>query len=529
MSVGTETSSGNEALRPHRTKQFLVDTAWTWASVIANLFTGLLLSPYIIRKLGSEGYGLWSLVFSIVGYYTVMDFGLRSAVITMTAEHSARGERQKINALLSTTFIYSLGVTAVLLAVSGVLTIKAGDWLNVSPAWRQPFHVAVGLAGVAVAISFSFNVISGCLEGLQQFSGLNRLRTGVLILRAIGSAVVLAAGFGLVALALCSFASYLVICAGYWWILRRALPGLSVRWRLAELSILKEAGAYGLHTTLAGAGSALLEQTPLVLIGRLLSAAAVGYYSLPSRMLQYPAEMVTRVTFMLLPIAAELGAKEHSAALTRLAILANRYSLILFGPFALILMTWGSQLIQLWVGAEYARESGPATAFFALGTWLAVAGQSSSVAFLFGLRRHSRYAIGLMLEGVALALAAYFLAARGVIYVAAASCLAMLLNRGILTSWLVSRKLEYSFVRFVASIYTGPLILAALLYLLLYQLHRVPNFGRTWLEMIVLGIAASLLYYVPAYFLCADPAHRQLAAHLVARAKTRLVGLAPRV
>ena len=43
--------------------------------MIASFFTGFFLSPYIIRRLGDQRYGIWALAFAFIDYYTLFDFG----------------------------------------------------------------------------------------------------------------------------------------------------------------------------------------------------------------------------------------------------------------------------------------------------------------------------------------------------------------------------------------------------------------------------------------------------------------------
>ena len=61
------------------------NTLWTWASVAANLAVAIFVSPLIIRRLGDEAYGLWALVFSMAEYYTLVDMGIKSAVVKYVA------------------------------------------------------------------------------------------------------------------------------------------------------------------------------------------------------------------------------------------------------------------------------------------------------------------------------------------------------------------------------------------------------------------------------------------------------------
>ena len=61
-----------------------------------NLFIAIVLQPYIIRKLGDVGYGIWVLVLGLIDYYWLLDLGFRSATIKYSAEYRATGETGKI-------------------------------------------------------------------------------------------------------------------------------------------------------------------------------------------------------------------------------------------------------------------------------------------------------------------------------------------------------------------------------------------------------------------------------------------------
>src|SRR5437667_421834 len=71
-----------------RGERFVVGVLWNWLGVGAGLFTGLLLSPYLIRKLGPEAYGLWALAFAMVEYCVFLeavqryDLSTKPAIIT---------------------------------------------------------------------------------------------------------------------------------------------------------------------------------------------------------------------------------------------------------------------------------------------------------------------------------------------------------------------------------------------------------------------------------------------------------------
>ena len=68
---------------------FFINVLWSWLGVAVNLFVGLVLQPYIIRKLGVERYGIWALVFALLDYLWFFDLGFNTAVTNFSARYLA--------------------------------------------------------------------------------------------------------------------------------------------------------------------------------------------------------------------------------------------------------------------------------------------------------------------------------------------------------------------------------------------------------------------------------------------------------
>ena len=63
--------------------------------IILNIGVGLLYTPYMLRMLGQNEYGLYSLVASVISYLTILDLGLGNAVVRYTAKFRTEGKQQE--------------------------------------------------------------------------------------------------------------------------------------------------------------------------------------------------------------------------------------------------------------------------------------------------------------------------------------------------------------------------------------------------------------------------------------------------
>lgn len=70
-----------------------------------NITTGLLYTPWLIRSIGKDDYGLYTLVMSVISLF-VFDFGLSNAIGRFVAKYLAERKPDQINNCLG--LIYKL-------------------------------------------------------------------------------------------------------------------------------------------------------------------------------------------------------------------------------------------------------------------------------------------------------------------------------------------------------------------------------------------------------------------------------------
>ena len=261
-----------------------------------------------------------------------------------------------------------------------------------------------------------------------------------------------------------------------------------------------------------------------MVIGRMQGAASVGYFNLPLRILMYAADAVSRVGIVASAQAAEFSAKGRLEAVARLGIYANRYCFTLYMPLAMLVLVYGHELIQLWVGTEYVIHSAPLLPVMLIGTAFTTAGQFTSSSLLFGMGKHRDYAYFLLAEaaaniaGLILVIPRYGLMGAAIVAVSL-----MTLVRGLITPWLVCRLLHFSYIVYMRSIFLRPLLTALPVVTLLYWLkwHWWP--GATWMQLFAVSAITTVLYYGAAYFTCLEDEHKALLRDSVSKIWHRML------
>ena len=91
----------------------------TYGTIILTNITGILLTPLIINKLGDAEYGLYTLIGALVGYISVLDFGLNNTIVRFVAKYRVKGDKiGEENFLAISMVIYA--IISVIIIVVGL-------------------------------------------------------------------------------------------------------------------------------------------------------------------------------------------------------------------------------------------------------------------------------------------------------------------------------------------------------------------------------------------------------------------------
>jgi O-antigen/teichoic acid export membrane protein len=511
-------SSSSGSNEPSQAQRFFINVLWNWLSVGANLFTAIFLTRYLIHRLGDQRYGIWAIVFSLIEYVFLFDLGFRSAIVNFVSRFRVQHNTEGINEVINTALFYFACVAVLVAGLSFSLAGQGYRFFRVAPEDRADFTFLLTLMGLTWAVGIVSNIFQASLEAFQQFKTYNHIMIVMMVLRAGGCATLLYLGHGLRAIGLA------VVCAqGLGYILmfitfHRSFAELRFSRRFVRVERWKEMFRYGVNSVIASSGGLFLNQGPPLLIGHYLPTAFVGYYSVPSRLLNYAVEVIARIGFVTVPKTAELYALGRTDQIVKLGTYINRYSLALFMPFSIFMVVFGKELIYRWLGPVFALQSGPLLAVFAVSVALAVAAQFNSCQILFGMAKHGPFAVSIVVESLlALLGMAMVLPHYGILGVACVAASLTTLNRGLITPWIVCRRLDYSYLRYMTAIYLRPLLSAIPVIGLAMWIKSYWLSGRTVIELIAAGALIGSTGLLISLFTCVEPAHRAMFRETIVR------------
>jgi O-antigen/teichoic acid export membrane protein len=319
---------------------------------------GLVLTPFIVGRLGLVLFGLYGFVTTTVAFISVLDPGLGLIVIRYAS--SDDGD-QKLAARLSTlglTVWLSLGIilSPLLFIVLPVLTTHLH---SATGALLSPSLVTTAQQFFVFGYVYLFITAAGAILGCRLIAAGEQWLVTVIglvsrFVYAVVVVVVLISGFGIWGLAMASSAqTALVVLATLVAIWRRhgtvvANPFTLGRTRLVEL--LRFGGLVQLSSIL----DALNYDTDPIIIGRFVSVGASGLYQLANRAAGQIAYLVAVPQQSLLQTFSAVANRRASIAeVRRPAVQASRYlGLVAFFAGGALLAA-APELSVAWLGKPY--------------------------------------------------------------------------------------------------------------------------------------------------------------------------------
>jgi O-antigen/teichoic acid export membrane protein len=141
------------------------------------LLVGVVTIPLVVHGLGTDRFGLLSLAWVILGYFTIFDLGLGRATTKYVAEALGKGESDQVPEIIWTavTFQAVLGLVGALV-LFGITDLLVESVLKIPPQLfgeaKDTFHL-LALSIPLVLVSSSF---SGVMEAAQRFDLENAVR-----------------------------------------------------------------------------------------------------------------------------------------------------------------------------------------------------------------------------------------------------------------------------------------------------------------------------------------------------------------
>lgn len=326
----------------------------SYVTIILTNGIGLVLTPFMIQKLGDSEYGLYTLIGSLIGYISILDFGLNNAIVRFVARYRALEDRKGEENFLATTMLIYTVIASLILAVGVFLYYHLETvFTKLTPSELDKAKVMFGILIFNLTITLPGGAFSAIANAYEHFVFPRMLNIVKYLVRSLLLVAILVWGGDAVSIVvLDTVINLLVIGINAFYIFYK----LQVKFKLhkVDFTLVREIFNYSFWIFVFAIMGQFQWQSGQVILGVVSGTTAVAIYGVGIMLGTYYGAFSTAISSVFLPRATQMTALEASGEeLTLMMVRIGRFSLItllmILGGFLL----YGQQFILLWVGKTY--------------------------------------------------------------------------------------------------------------------------------------------------------------------------------
>lgn len=358
------------------------------------VLTTLVSIPLALGYLGTERYGMWVTITSVIALLTFADLGIGNGLLNVLSEAYGKNDRAAAQRYVASGFLILGAVAAVLLVVfSGLYPLVP---------WPRIFNVTSNLAareaGPATAIlagCFAVNILLSVVQRVQmgyQEAHVNHLWQGIGNIFGLAGLLLvihLEAGLTWLVLAMAGGPTLAQMFNGI------LLFGFRKSWlrprlRNAAAADVRRIIRTGLLFFVLQLASVVAYQSDNIIIAQLLGADQVSQYAIPMMMFMFVPMLLGLGYMALWPAYGESIARGETAWVRRTLTASLVLGLSVNVPAAVVLVWIGKDILHLWVGGEIMPS---AMLFAGLGLWSVIFSISMALAMVLNAYNVVRFQV----------------------------------------------------------------------------------------------------------------------------------------
>ncbi|KOS62735.1 oligosaccharide flippase family protein [Lysinibacillus agricola] len=328
---------------------------FSYVTIFCTFVVSIVYTPFMIRILGQEEYGLYSLMMVLIGYFSILDLGFGNAIVRYISRNRALGDKNseaELNGFFLKLFIL-IGLIAIGIGVilySQVDNIFGG---SLSDHQLGKVKMMIIFMTISLAVQFPLSVFSSILQAYERFIFIKLVSLIQVIIQPITMLIFLLQGADSVTL--------IGIVAVYntLFILVDALICMKIldvkfTFTNSNQNLLKEICLYAFFIFVTVIVDKIYWQTDQLLLGILKGTVDVAIYAIAIQIVMIFMSLALAISNLYLPRISILVTQEDGLMhINHLFKKVGSIQFLIVGYVMGGFILFGKDFIALWVGKEF--------------------------------------------------------------------------------------------------------------------------------------------------------------------------------
>jgi O-antigen/teichoic acid export membrane protein len=337
------------------TTKVVKGSIWTLIGSVLPMGVAFISTPFIIRFLGSEAYGVLLLVLLIPTYFTFADLGMGIASTKFASEALGEGNREKEARVVWTAAAIALISTLIVAIPIFALANQIIVYLNVPEYLRSQATIGLRIATASFVLGILGSVVNSPMLSRLRMDLNTITQAGPRVMLSFVTPFILYFGGGIVEVVSWSFIVSVAAFAIIVFFSARLLPELFKA--RADRKMFRPLLRFGGAWFVAMVAAILLINLEKLFLTKMVSVKALAYYSVAFTFASMATMFSSAMSQSLLPAFSQLlssGKREEFDALFARSI---RLNIIWLLPVLMLMFVVARPFFTLWAGEEFGVES----------------------------------------------------------------------------------------------------------------------------------------------------------------------------
>ncbi len=432
---------------------------YSYVQMALGVIISLLYTPYMIRMLGKNEFGLYSTVSSTISMLTILNFGLNAGYIRYYAKYNAEKDKEAIdrfNGLYLVIFMI-IGLIALICGLGVSFNLDYVFSSGLTPDEYTTARVLAILTTVNLAVSFPASVFSTIISAHEKFVVLKLLA----MIRSVATPAIMVPvlyyGYKSVAMVSVTVILSLLVDFCYYLYCRKILK-IKFRFNNFDKGILVSLFAYTFFIAINGVFDQITWSVDKCILARFKGTAEVAVYSVAFSLYMFYQQFSTSISGVFTPRLhtivnnKSLSVEQRNTELTELFIRIGRIQFYVCALVASGFLFFGKQFLVFWVGNGY-EDSYYITLMFMFAASIALI-QNVGIEIQRAMNNHQFRSIVLFIDSLMnLAVSIYLCQIYGAIGCAIGTVVVLLFGPGLVLNIFYHKKCGINIILFWKNIF----------------------------------------------------------------------------
>ena len=330
-------------------------TILSYVSIIVSTLIQLLYTPLLIKMLGQDEYGLYSLVSSIIGYLTVLDLGFGNAIIVYTAKYREQKLYEKEKQLHG-MFLVIFCIIGIVAGILGLLLYFNVDYIfgnTMSNYELNKTKIMMLILSFNLIITFPFSIYSSIISAYEKFTFQKIMSIINTLLKPIIMIPLLFLGFKSITMTVViTIVNIIVMLSNYFYCKNKL--NIKIKFYGFDKKIFKEIFTYSIFIFIAVIVDKINWSVEQFILGAVSGTTAVSLYAVASQLNTLFINLSTAISGVMLPKMSKMIANNATNdEITNEFIKVGRLQYFVVFLMVSGLVLFGKEFIITWAGKDF--------------------------------------------------------------------------------------------------------------------------------------------------------------------------------